>query len=54
MHPLRASLTEGGSDQSKYDTQEIRLPIGTVAADMWSVDLSIYYLIGEASMNDFP
>ena len=29
VHPLRASLTEGGSEQSKHDTQEIRLPIGS-------------------------
>ena len=29
VHPLRAFLTEGGSEQSKHDTQEIRLPIGS-------------------------
>ena len=29
VRPLRASLTEWGSEQSKDDTQEIRMPIGS-------------------------
>ena len=29
VRPLRASLNEGGSEQSKDDTQEIRMPIGS-------------------------
>ena len=29
LRPLRASLTEGASVQSKDDTQEIRMPIGS-------------------------
>ena len=29
VRSLRASLTEGGSEQSKDDTQEIRMPIGS-------------------------
>ena len=29
VRPLRASLTEGGSEQYKYNTQEIRMLIGS-------------------------